>query len=85
MAAEFVARSGAGATDAELKNWLSSFTQSSSQSRDRYELTQKRMAAEWFEVLASGKRSDLESVLAKTATLPDKTREFLTSLKEGLQ
>jgi hypothetical protein len=84
MAAEFVARSGAGASDAELKNWLSSFGTSGTPSSDRYQITQKRLATEWLGAVAAGKRSDLQSALFKAATLPDMTKEFLTSLKAGL-
>jgi hypothetical protein len=85
IAADFVVRCRAGATDAELKTWLSSLSKNEDQSSDRYEATKRSIAAAWFGALASGKRADLEPSVAKIATLPDKTREFLTSLKDGLQ
>src|SRR5262249_42568966 len=51
MATEFVARINAGATDAELKNWLSTLSKSSGPSSDRYESTKRRIVAEWSAAL----------------------------------
>jgi hypothetical protein len=82
MGTEFVARNNAGATDADLKVWLRRFV--TNQSKDRYVATQRRMAHEWTALLDSGKRSALVSI-AQNFALPDKSEQFLSSIKEGLQ